>query len=58
MTREEAIELLDNLIGMVEDNHEADYDTALKMAIDALNELPKRRKEVKRWKGKWLHEKK
>ena len=58
MEREEAIELLDNLIGMVEDNHEADYDTALKMAIDALNELPKRRKEVKRWKGKWLHEKK
>lgn len=58
MEREKAIELLDNLIGMVEDNHEADYDTALKMAIDALNELPKRRKEVKRWKGKWLHEKK
>ena len=36
MTREEAIDLLDNLIGMVEDNHNADYDTALKMAIKSL----------------------
>lgn len=37
MTREEAIDLLDNLIGMVEDNQENDYDEALKMAIEALN---------------------
>lgn len=36
MTREEAIDLLDNLVGMVEDNQENDYDTALKMAIEAL----------------------
>lgn len=36
MLREEAIDLLDNLIGMIEDNHESDYDTALKMAIKAL----------------------
>lgn len=37
MTREEAAEILDNLIGMVEDNQENDYDEALKMAIKALN---------------------
>lgn len=36
MTREEAKDLLDNLIGMVEDNHDSDYDTALQMAIKAL----------------------
>ena len=41
MTREEAIDLLDNLIGMVEDNHNADYDTALKMAIKALEFIDK-----------------
>ena len=40
MTREEAIELLDNLIGMLTDNHESDYDTALKMAIKALEQEP------------------
>ena len=38
MTREEAIDLLDNLIGMIEDNHNSDYDTALKMAIKALEQ--------------------
>ena len=36
MTREEAIDLLDNLIGFVEDNHGSDYDEALKIAIKAL----------------------
>ena len=30
MTREEAIDLLDNLIGFVEDSRNSDYDTALK----------------------------
>ena len=40
MTREEAIDLLDNLIGMVEDNHNSDYDNALKMAIEALEQVP------------------
>jgi len=35
----EAIELLDNLIGMVEDNHDSDYDMALKLGIKALKEL-------------------
>lgn len=37
MDREKAADLLDNLIGMVEDNHGADYDTALKMEIEALS---------------------
>ena len=40
MTREEAIELLDNLTGMVEDNQNSDYDMALKMAIKALEQAP------------------
>ena len=38
MTREEAKELLDNLIGMISDNKESDYDTAFKMAIEALKQ--------------------
>ena len=41
MTREEAIDLLDNLIGFVEDNHGSDYDKALKIAIKALEQEPK-----------------
>ena len=36
MTKQEAIDLLDNLIGMIEDNHGSDYDSAIRMAIDAL----------------------
>ena len=36
MDRETAIDLLDNLIGMVEDNHGSDYDKAIHMGIDAL----------------------
>ena len=36
MTNKEAVDLLDNLIGMVEDNQASDYDTALKMGINAL----------------------
>ena len=40
MTREEAIDLLDNLIGMVEDNHNSNYDTAVQMAIKALEQEP------------------
>lgn len=38
MTNKEAINLLDNLIGMIEDNQNSDYDTALKMAIEALKQ--------------------
>ncbi len=37
MTRNEAADLLDNLVGMVDDNQEHDYNTALKMAIEALS---------------------
>ncbi len=40
MTNGEAIDLLDNLIGMVEDNRNFNYDTALKMAIKALEQEP------------------
>lgn len=47
MTRGEAIDALDNLLGMVEDNHGTDYDEAIKMAIDAL-------KQPERKKGKWI----
>lgn len=36
MTNEKAMDLLDNLIGMVDDNQENDYDEALKMGITAL----------------------
>lgn len=39
MTKEQAIDLLDNLIGFVEDSHGSDYDEALKMAIKALIEV-------------------
>lgn len=39
MTRKWAIDLLDNLIGMVEDNQNNDYDSALRMAIEALKQL-------------------
>ena len=50
MTREEAIDLLDNLNGMIEDSRNSDYDTAFKMAIKALEQEPcddcVRRKEV------------
>lgn len=41
MITEEAIDLLDNLIGMIEDNHNSDYDKALKMAIISLKKDPK-----------------
>ena len=45
MTNEEAIDLLDNLIGMVDDNHDSDYDTALRMAIKALKQEQYERSE-------------
>ena len=40
MDKHTAIDLLDNLLGMVEDNHGSDYDTAIKMGIDAIKALP------------------
>ena len=46
MTNEEAIELLDNLIGMIEDNQNNDYDEALKMGIKALEILEFAKKEL------------
>ena len=49
MSREEAIDLLDNLIGFIEDNHGSDYDKAFKIAIKALeqeNVLDKIRAEI------------
>lgn len=38
--REKAIDLLDNLLGMVEDNQDNDYDKALKMGIESLRREP------------------
>ena len=38
--REKAIDLLDNLLGMIEDNQGDDYDLALKMAIEFLKQEP------------------
>lgn len=37
MTKEEAIELLEDLDGAIEDNHGRDYDEAFRMAIEALS---------------------
>lgn len=36
MDKQTAANLLDNLVGMVEDTQENDYDTAIKMGIEAL----------------------
>ena len=38
MTKEHAADLLDSLIGFIEDSHGSDYDEALKIAIKALKE--------------------
>ena len=40
MTREEAIELLEDLDGAIEDNQGRDYDEAFHMAIEALKDRP------------------
>lgn len=52
MTREEAIDCLEGLKIYLKTEH-IDQE-ALDMAIEALKELPKRRKEAKRWKTKAL----
>ena len=39
MTHEKEIDLLDNLIGMIDDNQENDYDEALKTGIKAIQKL-------------------
>lgn len=54
MTREEAIELLVNATYSDEWQGNEQLTKANLMAIKALEELPKRRKEVKRWKRKAL----
>lgn len=41
MTKEEAIELLEDLDGAIEDNHGRDYDEAFRMAIESLSAEPK-----------------
>lgn len=46
MTREEAVDLLGNLIGMVDDNHDSDYDSALRMAIEALSVIEDIKAEI------------
>lgn len=51
MTNQEAIDLLDDLIGMVDDEDDSKYDRALKIAIKALKDLPSAQR-----KGKWYME--
>lgn len=46
MTTEKAIDLLDNLLGMVEDSQGSGYNEAIKMAMKALNQ--------ERKQGEWL----
>lgn len=41
MTKDEAIELLEDLDGAIEDNHGRDYDEAFRMAIKSLSAEPK-----------------
>lgn len=40
MKRSEAIDLLNNLIGVIEDNHNSDYDMALLIGIKAIEQEP------------------
>lgn len=47
MNKEEAINLLTNLLGIIEDNQQNDYDTALKMAISALEQNKEKKNEKK-----------
>lgn len=52
MNSEEAKDLLDNLIGMVEDNQNNDYDEALKLAIRSLNAWSEVLNQLHEWKNK------
>lgn len=56
MTREEAIDLLDNLKGMIEDSQSNDYDKALTMAIEALKREAKLESIAERYKDMPLAE--
>lgn len=48
---EEAKDLLDNLIGMVEDNQNNDYDEALKLAIRSINAWEEVLNQLQEWKN-------
>lgn len=50
MTNKEAIDLLSNLIGMVEDTHGNDYDNAFHMAIEALSKIDDA-EPIPQWRG-------
>ena len=41
MDLDKVIDLLDNLIGLIEDNQNNDYDEALKIAIQCIKEKKK-----------------
>lgn len=57
MTREEAILMLSNRDAHgVPCGYTSGYQEAFDMAVEALKELPKRRKEAKRWKRKALQQ--
>ena len=49
MDKQTAVNLLDNLVGMVEDTQENDYDTALKMGIEALKAHAQPVRETAEW---------
>lgn len=53
-TREEAIELLEDLYGAIEDNHGRDYDEAFRMAIEALKKEIERHEMVIRASERYL----
>lgn len=46
MTKKEAIELLEDLYGAIEDNHGRDYDEAFRMAIESLQKEIERHEMV------------
>lgn len=54
MNREEAITILKDISWQMGSVKRWENIEAIDMAIEALQELPKRRKEVKRWKAKAL----
>ena len=63
MTIEESIDLLDNLVGFVEDNQGNDYDGALILAINTMRKYQKIQEIINHAKGSdgavkynWLYE--
>ena len=56
MTRETALDLLDNLKGMIEDSQGNDYDKAFRMAIEALKREAKLESIAERYKDMPLAE--